>query len=129
MERNIATLDVTLVIDGLAAMRTLREWEDAYLPIYGSLLGRDLIFVLAQFELEQRRFTLKELYCSLPYSENAIRMHLKRLLRDGWIALGCSGADRRVRCVVPTGKLERALLEYMAIWHESRRSSPPWRCL
>jgi hypothetical protein len=111
MERDVVTNEMSL-LEQLASMRTLRAWEDAHLPIYGSLLGRDLIFLLAQLELEQRRFTLKEIYYSLPYSENAIRLHLKRLIRDGWITPGGVGADRRFRCVVLSEKLKRALETY-----------------
>jgi DNA-binding MarR family transcriptional regulator len=91
----------------------IRRWEDAHLPIYGSLLGRDLVLLLAQYHLEARRFTLKEIYFSLPYSENAVRRHLKRLLQDGWLSLGPPGPDRRFRFVIPSEKMTRAFESYL----------------
>jgi hypothetical protein len=90
----------------------IRRWEDEHLPIYGSLLGRDLILLLARYHLEGRRFTLKEVYLSLPYSENAIRRHLKRLLQEGWISLGPPGPDKRFRFVIASGRLKQALDSY-----------------
>ena len=95
-------------------LSSIRKWEDAHLPIYGSLLGRDLVLLLAQYHLEARRFTLKEVYYSLPYSENAVRRHLKRLLADGWISLGPPGPDRRFRFVIPSEKLQRAVERYLS---------------
>ena len=99
----------------LQGMRHTRAWEDAHLPIYGSLLGRDLVLLLTQLYLESRALSLKEIYLSLPYSENAVRQHLQRLKRGAWVRLEGTPDDKRVKAIRLTKKFEHALQGYLKI--------------
>jgi hypothetical protein len=95
--------------------RHRRGWEDAHLPILGSLLGLDLILLLTQLHIESRSFSLKEIYLSLPYSENAIRLHLQKLERQGWIAMDSPGGDRRFKAIRLCRKFEQAIAQYARV--------------
>ncbi len=103
-------------------VRQRRGWEDANLPILGSLLGLDVVLLLTQLHLESRTFSLKEIYLSLPYSENAIRLHLQKLERGGWVKREKVGGDRRFRAIRPTWKFERAIDSYarLLVGHPQR---------
>lgn len=109
----------------LQRLASIRRWEDAHLPIYGSLLGHDLVLLLAQLYVKRRHFMLKEVYCSLPYSENAIRLHLKRLLREGWLVHDQLGQDRRFRFVTPSARLLEALECYLGAEHFAPEPETP----
>lgn len=61
---------------------------------------------------------LKAFYLSLGYSEYGIRMHLRRLERDGWIQLVEGDGDRRGRRVVLTDKFRTVLERYLLLWEE-----------
>jgi predicted ArsR family transcriptional regulator len=82
------------------------------------LLGYDLALLLAQLCLQARTVSLKEIYLSLPYSENAVRFHMQKLQRSGWIELRCA-ADRRFRNVQLTPKFQEALEAYFDVLMDS----------
>jgi len=99
----------------IARIRKLRAWEDAHLPIYRSLLGRDLMLVIASLHLHKRELSLKEIYLDLPYSENAIRLHLRRLANEDWIALPRRTGDKRLRQIKLRPNLVTALEGYFQV--------------
>jgi biotin operon repressor len=112
------TNDQLQALTELVRVRYRRIWEDAHLPIFASLLGYDVVLLLAQLYLQARTVSLKEIYLSLPYSENAVRFHIQKLQRCGWIELK-SAADRRFRNVQPTAKFQEALHEYLELLRDS----------
>lgn len=112
------TSDQFQALTELVRIRYRRIWEDAHLPVFASLLGYDVVLLLAQLYLQARTVSLKEIYLSLPYSENAIRLYMQKLQRSGWIEL-VSAADRRFRNVQPTAKFHEALQEYLELLRDS----------
>jgi DNA-binding MarR family transcriptional regulator len=80
----------------------LRQWERERMPTYGTSLGFELFMKLAELAQDiegPREGVLKRLYLELPYTHQAVRMHLRRLESDGWISLSPSPTDTRVRLV------------------------------
>jgi DNA-binding MarR family transcriptional regulator len=80
----------------------LRHWERHRMPTYGTSLGFELFLKLAQLAQDiegPREGVLKRLYLELPYTHQAVRMHLRRLEADGWITLSPWPNDTRVRLV------------------------------
>jgi len=100
-------------LDCVRQIRRWRQWEDANLPVYATQLGRDFMLLLAQLRLEGRAFSLKEIYLSLPYSENGIRQHLQKLERAGWLQLSSPEGDKRFKSIIPHMKLDQALTKYV----------------
>lgn len=106
-------LDAKICAQRIAEIRRIRQWQIANLPIYGTLLGLDVVQLILQRHLERAAFQLKDIYLTLPYSPNAIRMHLQRLAHDRWIILQSWDHDRRARRLFLTPKMRRALNEYL----------------
>ena len=77
--------------------------------------------LLVQHHLHERRFTLKDIDLSLPYSQNAVRQHLQRLTRDRWITVESQATDRRYRSVVLSPRLKRVLDRYLQILCEEQQ--------
>lgn len=100
-------------LTAVTTRRKCREWENLNLPIFGTLLGSDLILLLTQFYAEGKKPTLKELYLSLPYSENAIRLQLQKLERGGWLAFEYAQHDRRFRGIILEPKLKAVFAQYV----------------
>jgi hypothetical protein len=120
---SVTTSDQLQALTELVRIRYRRIWEDAHLPVFASLLGYDVVLLLAQLYLQARTVSLKEIYLSLPYSENAIRFYMQKLQRSGWIEL-TSAADRRFRNVQPTAKFHEALQEYFELLRDSIEGVP-----
>jgi len=98
----------------------IRAWERAHLPIGNSQLAYEVFLRLALYGSDRqalRSVNLKQIYLSLGYSEFGIRVHLRRLERDGWIQVIDGDGDRRGRQVLLTGKFEELLDRYMALWN------------
>ena len=66
------------------ALVELREWGNAHLPTYGSLICYDLgLHVMASVGKETA--SLKQVYRALPYSEAHLRRHLRRFEKDAYL--------------------------------------------
>ena len=121
LHEHVDIADKAACLARIESMRELREWQDRNLPLYASLLGLDLVRLLVQHHLHERRFTLKDIDLSLPYSQNAVRQHLQRLTRDRWITVESQATDRRYRSVVLSPRLKRVLDRYLQILCEEQQ--------
>lgn len=86
--------------DFAASSLQLRRWVRTNLPVGASSLGFEVFISLALFSDgpdPQGDAALKSLYLSLPYSEQGIRLHLRRLEALGLVDLGGHAADTRFR--------------------------------
>jgi DNA-binding MarR family transcriptional regulator len=108
-------------MDGLplaARILALRQWENEHLPIGGTLLGYDLLVFIAREMAEGRPgFSLSKVYSELNYSEAAIRLHLGRLERDGFVARRRDEGDRRNRLLYVTEKFRTLWSDYESARH------------
>ncbi len=87
------------------------------MPTYGTSLGFELFMKLAELAQDiegPREGVLKRLYLELPYTHQAVRLHLRRLEADGWISLSPSPVDTRVRLVELSSDYIDLFDEYMA---------------
>lgn len=87
------------------------------MPTYGTSLGLELFLKLAQLAQDiegPREGVLKRLYLELPYTHQAVRMHLRRLEADGWITLSPWPTDTRVRLVELSSAYMDVFDAYMA---------------
>ena len=87
----------------------VRQWEEAHLPLDGSLLAFDLLTVTAHHTMLGQALNLKQLNTQMNYSEAGVRKQLKRCLEQGWLELQAGQNDKRVKYVVATPKLLKIL--------------------
>ena len=85
------------------------------MPIGSSGMAYDVFLMLAAYGSAPNMLSLKRLYLSLGYSHYGVRMHLRRLGREGWIELAPIDGDRRGRSVVLTEKFREVLERYLEI--------------
>ena len=104
--------EILAVLDRLI---DIRAWQKANLPIYGSLIGLDLVLFLARSHYQLSPYSLKDVFHSLKYSEGALRIFIRRLERDGWIRLETSPGDRRNKKIVIDPRLIALVNEYIAL--------------
>jgi DNA-binding MarR family transcriptional regulator len=96
-----------------ARMRMLRQWENENLPMGGTLLGYDLLLFIAKEVAEGRSgFSLSKVYAELDYSEAAIRLHLGRLEKEGFVARRRDNGDRRNRLLHVTERFQALWAAY-----------------
>jgi len=94
---------------------TVREWEQANLPLVRNALAYDLIVSIAHHTVAGAPLSLKHLFILLNYSEAGVRKHLRYLIDDEWISLEGVSKDKRIRVVVANPKLLLSLKEYADI--------------
>jgi hypothetical protein len=97
------------------ALIELRNWGDANLPTYGSLICYDLALHLLSGVGEERPIGLKQTYLALPYSEAHLRRNLRRFEQDNWVELKQHPDDARNRLIEPTEKMLNAYREYFLL--------------
>lgn len=90
----------------------LRHLASEILPVEGSNIALDICLAVACHHCLSNALTMKQLVYELPYSEAGIQYNLRELRRDGWVNIRQSQADRRVRQLFPSSRLEGALTEY-----------------
>lgn len=114
-ERGEADATAVICSENAKALIKIRNWANANLPVYGSLICYDLaLHVLAVDGASPAG--LKQLYGTLPYSEAHLRRHLRRLERDEWISLKQHPADARNRSIEPTAKMLNAYRDYFLLY-------------
>jgi DNA-binding MarR family transcriptional regulator len=69
------------------------------------MISYDILIIVINAELEEKQLPVKSLLVELPYSVMGIRLHLKKLIKDKWLALEKNESDRRFKNVKPTDKL------------------------
>jgi hypothetical protein len=97
------------------ALVELREWGNAHLPTYGSLICYDLaLHVMAS--VGHTTVSLKQVYMALPYSEAHLRKHLRRFEKDDWVLMKRHPEDARNRMIEPTQKMLDAYQQYFLLY-------------
>lgn len=108
------SMDITKIAQhGLA----MRQWEREHLPTADSQLGYEVFMKLAELVASTGQGSLlKQLYLALPYSEKAIRLHLRRLESAGWITVKRTGDDGRAAQFALSNSYWRLLETYATQW-------------
>lgn len=83
-------------------------------PAARSLLAIDILVHTTDSTLRKRPMSMKDLFCAIPFSEVGIRKQIKRLVKEGWMRIDLSNADKRVRILVAEDKLLAVLQKYEA---------------
>lgn len=108
----------------------LRSWERQHMPMAGSIIAGDIVLLaLAREDGDAAR--VKDFHLSLHYSEDRVSQVLKELVRDGWLTMERDEADRRMRKVYASDRLELLFGEYQRFLFEllnegSRLTAPPY---
>jgi DNA-binding MarR family transcriptional regulator len=102
----------------------LRAWENANLPIAGTILGYDVVVLLARSIETGGRVPSSTLYGELNYSEAALRLHIQRLQREGFVLRSRDGEDGRNRSIVLTDSFRAIWASYTEIFQELFEISP-----
>jgi len=87
------------------ALKSLRNWSDIHLPLYGSFIGYDLAIQILENSSCEHGSSLKGIYYSMSHSEPQIRRKLRAFEADGWISIRKSICDQRNSLVRPTAKM------------------------
>jgi DNA-binding MarR family transcriptional regulator len=90
----------------------VRQWEDAHLPLDGSLLAFNLLTVVAHHTILGIDLNLKRLIAELNYSEAGVRKQLKRFISQGWLELKNDKNDKRVKFIYATSRLLKILTKH-----------------
>jgi DNA-binding MarR family transcriptional regulator len=109
-----STLD-TRPGSGLRRLLQTKIWERENLPLNNSLIPLELLLFLAICQAEGKRLTVKGLTSSSAFSTLGAGIHMRRLQREGYISLEQDLADRRVKYIQTTAKLDALLAAYMEV--------------
>jgi DNA-binding MarR family transcriptional regulator len=94
-------------------LERLSRWKRRYMPILDMPQGGDVLIWLLKGGA--RRRPLKDLYQGSRFSEPTIRLVLKAMVNDGFIAIERHPDDQRVRTVLITPKLVAAVRAYITL--------------
>lgn len=94
---------------------SVRNWEDAHLPLSQSRIAFDLFMLIGQSAHNERPLNHKQLFNSLKYSERGIRYVLDQFIDGGWCEVVGQTEDRRFRVIVATQRLTDKLREYEVV--------------
>ena len=83
-------------------------------PAARSLLAIDILVHTADCTLRKCPMSMKNYFCTIPFSEVGIRKQIKRLVKEGWMRIDLSNADKRIRILVAEDKLLAVLQKYQA---------------
>lgn len=86
----------------------------ANFPAARSLLSIDILVHTADNTLRNNPTSMKDLLASIPFSEVGIRKQVTRLVKEGWLRIDHSSADKRIRILVAEDKLLAVLQRYSA---------------
>src|SRR4051794_8021709 len=102
----------------------LRAWENANLPIAGTILGYDVVVLLAKSIETGGKVPSSTLYGELKYSEAALRLHIQRLQREGFVLRSRDGEDGRNRSIVLTDTFRDVWALYTEMFQDLFDISP-----
>jgi hypothetical protein len=91
-----------------------RAWMRANFPAARSLLAIDILVHAAHSTLRKHPTSMKDLLNAIPFSEVGIRKQVTRLVKEGWLRIDRSSADKRIRILVAEDKLLAVLQRYSA---------------
>ena len=89
-----------------------RAWMRANFPAARSLLAIDILVHTADNTLRKHPTSMKDLLGAIPFSEVGIRKQVTRLVKEGWLRIDHSSADKRIRILVAEEKLLAMLQKY-----------------
>lgn len=109
---NTKEMNVSQLTAIVANLAELHEWEVNHAPLLGSLTGRHLYFRIAQRAVGDRSLlskSLKNLTGGAGYTEKALRIRMREMEADGYIASICGEEDARSKYLMPTEKFYEAI--------------------
>ena len=89
-------------LDVLEGLGQIRQWRRSNFSAYESPVAYDLIICLGIQFASGEKFTVKQLFASLPHSYTAVRQHYRQLLSDGLIRCVPSEKDGRIKYIEPS---------------------------
>ncbi len=107
--KEMNTGQLTAIVANLAE---LHEWELDHSPMLSTLTGRHLYFRIAQRAVGDRSLlskALKDLMGGSGYTEKALRIRMREMETDGYIASVNGEDDARSKYLMPTEKFYEAI--------------------
>jgi DNA-binding MarR family transcriptional regulator len=107
--KEMNTGQLTAIVANLAE---LHEWELDHSPMLSTLTGRHLYFRIAQRAVGDRSLlskALKDLMGGSGYTEKALRIRMREMEADGYIASVNGEDDARSKYLMPTEKFYEAI--------------------
>ena len=96
----------------VANLAELHEWELDHAPLLGTLTGRHLYFRIAQRAVGDRSLlskALKDLMGGAGYTEKALRIRMREMEADGYIASVNGEDDARSKYLMPTERFYESI--------------------
>jgi hypothetical protein len=91
----------------------IEQWRRTKLPFSDSPVGFELMIFLRLSSLEGTEPTLKRAILSTNYSEAAVRIHIRKLIKIGWCEVRSSKVDKRCKVLRAKAPLVEATDDYM----------------
>ena len=107
--KEMNTGQLTAIVANLAE---LHEWELDHCPLLSTLTGRHLYFRIAQRAVGDRALlskALKDLMGGSGYTEKALRIRMREMEAEGYIASVNGEDDARSKYLMPTEKFYEAI--------------------
>jgi hypothetical protein len=96
----------------LNSKKDLHAWEKINFPLVKTNAGYELLICISITAMKHEEIRLKNIYYSLPYSEKTLRLLLRDLENNGWIAIVGKAKDMRYREITLTKKF----LNFLDSW-------------
>lgn len=96
----------------VANLSRLHEWELDHSPCLSTLTGRHLYFRIAQRAVGERELlskALKDLMGGSTYTEKALRIRMREMEKEGYIASVNGKNDARSKYLMPTEKFYESI--------------------
>ena len=78
-----------------AALRTVRDFERARLPFFGSIIDFDIVIDVGYAQETEKPLTLKQLLLIIPSSRTTVRRRLASLIAQGIVIARRNANDQR----------------------------------
>lgn len=107
--KQISTSQLTTIVSNLAE---LHEWELGNAPLLNTLTGRHLYFRIAKRAVGDRELlskALKDLMGGAGYTDKALRIRMREMEAEGYIASVNGSEDARSKYLMPTEKFYESI--------------------
>ena len=107
--KDISSRQLTAIVANLSR---LHEWELDNSPCLSTLTGRHLYFRIAQRAVGERELlskALKDLMGGSTYTEKALRIRMREMEKEGYIASVNGTNDARSKYLMPTEKFYESI--------------------
>jgi hypothetical protein len=91
----------------------IEQWRRTKLPFSDSPVGFELMIFLRLSNIEGIEPTLKQAILSTNYSEAAVRIHIRQLVKIGWCEVRASKIDKRCKVLRAKAPLVEATDDYI----------------